>query len=55
MESVDAVNKILEEANKRIQATGTGISPTLTLLNKMFAIFSTLPVLLFVLNCFFTR
>ncbi|XP_052730932.1 protein MOR1 isoform X4 [Vigna angularis] len=24
MESVDAVNKILEEANKRIQATGTG-------------------------------
>jgi hypothetical protein len=26
MESVDAVNKILEEANKRIQATGTGNS-----------------------------
>jgi len=26
MESVDAVNKILEEANKRIQATGTGTS-----------------------------
>ena len=24
MESVEAVNKILEEANKRIQATGTG-------------------------------
>jgi len=28
MESVDAVNKILEEANKRIQATGTGTSLT---------------------------
>lgn len=29
MESVDAVNKILEEANKRIQATGTGTSTAL--------------------------
>jgi len=26
MESVEAVNKILEEANKRIQVTGTGNS-----------------------------
>lgn len=25
MESIEAVNKILEEANKRIQPTGTGI------------------------------
>lgn len=31
MESVEAVNKILEEANKRIQATGTG-----TLVTKLF-------------------
>lgn len=53
MESVDAVNKILEEANKRIQATGTGISSTFTPLNKMCGIFSTWFVLLFVLNWFF--
>lgn len=26
MESIEAVNKILEEANKRIQPTGTGIN-----------------------------
>lgn len=26
LESIEAVNKILEEANKRIQPTGTGIT-----------------------------
>lgn len=26
MESIEAVNKILEEANKRVQPTGTGIT-----------------------------
>lgn len=31
MESVEAVNKILEEANKRIQAAGTGTPITFIL------------------------
>lgn len=38
MESVDAVNKILEEANKRVQATGTG-----TLLTLVFCLSLPLP------------